>query len=259
MAERIYQQKKRIYAAEADAERSRKVLVSTKNQVCPPIGLKRKCANPETCQLAPLEERLSSKQSKINELSCALDRKEEELQKSTTQCSRLNERISSLERNVHRFRARCDRAEEKRSHAVEAAIDRTRKQFESANSRRVKRPDGRIEDWVRDLVVELVSLDGVPTEKVPQVIERVRRSFIAEETSKSDGRTGGNSKKEMISDRSVRRILVEVYVKAFLRAGELFHRAPCQCQNSCYLIGNKLTLSDIPIESMDSEWGQHLA
>jgi hypothetical protein len=120
---------------------------------------------------------------------------------------------------------RCDWAEETRSHAVEKAVDRVRKRFETVNTRTVKRPDGRIEDWVRDLVVELVSLDGVPTEKVPQVIERVRHSLIA-----GDGGSEPDSdaQKQTISDRSVRRILVEAYVKAFLRAGELFHRAPCQ-------------------------------
>ena len=125
---------------------------------------------------------------------------------------------------------KCNRAAETRSQAVEAAVDRARKHFESTNTKRIKRPDGRIEDWVRDLVVELVSLDGVPTEKVPQVIERVRRSFIMEGSGdERGGQDGGDARKEKISDRSVRRILVEAYVKAFLRAGELFHRAPCQC------------------------------
>ena len=53
----------------------------------------------------------------------------------------------------------------------------------------MKRPDGRIEDWVRDLVVELVALDGVPTAKVPNVIARVRRSFAPKRNSgDSDGR-----------------------------------------------------------------------
>jgi hypothetical protein len=85
----------------------------------------------------------------------------------------------------------------------------------------VKQPDGRIEDWVCHLVVELVALDGVPTAKVPQVIDRVRRSFTQTES-------GDDDKKQTISDRSVRRMMVEAYVKAFMYMGKLFGAAPCQ-------------------------------
>jgi len=69
----------------------------------------------------------------------------------------------------------------------------------------MKHPDGRIEDWVHDLVVELVALDGVPTAHVPQVIERVRRSFTRERS----GDEGGNQDSDdnqTISDCSVRRV-----------------------------------------------------
>jgi hypothetical protein len=74
-----------------------------------------------------------------------------------------DKRISSLCRDVDRFRKRRSRAEDARSHAVEKVVGMVRKRYESTNTRRVKRPDGRIEDWVRDIVVELVALDGVPT------------------------------------------------------------------------------------------------
>ena len=37
----------------------------------------------------------------------------------------------------------------------------------------MKRPDGQIEDWVRDLIVELVALDGVPTVKVPHLVNPI--------------------------------------------------------------------------------------
>ena len=124
---------------------------------------------------------------------------------------------------------KCTRAEGTRSHAVEKAVDRARKCFESANTKRVKRADGRIEDWVRNLVVELVALDGVPTDKVPQVIERVRRSFDPKENGDGhEKHPDGDAKLQTISDRSVRRMLVEAYIKAFLRTAELFNRTPCQ-------------------------------
>ena len=99
------------------------------------------------------------------------------------------------------FKMRCDRAEETCSHEVERAVERVRKCYEGAETKRLKRPDGRIEDWVRDLVVELVALDGVPTLKVPQVIDRVWSSF----TQKSHYERGGDDNdKQTISDRSVR-------------------------------------------------------
>lgn len=104
----------------------------------------------------------------------ALDSREGEVRE-------LKHRVSSLRQDVHRFRMRSDRAKETRSKAVEAAVIRARKHFELAETKRVKRPDGQIEDWVRNLVVELVALDGVPTAKVPNVIERVRRAFIQKE------------------------------------------------------------------------------
>jgi chromosome segregation ATPase len=43
----IYQQKKRIFAAEADAEHSKNTLVDAENQVCTSMGVKRECENSE--------------------------------------------------------------------------------------------------------------------------------------------------------------------------------------------------------------------
>lgn len=141
----------------------------------------------------------------------------------------LTEQVSSLRQDVHRFRMRCSRSEEICSHEVEKAVNRVRNRFESVDTKMVKRPDGRIEDWARDLVVELVALDGVPTAKVPQVIERVRSSFVPKE--RSNGGDGQACKKQTISDRSVRRMLVEAHVKGFMHTAELFKRSPCQHQN----------------------------
>ena len=121
---------------------------------------------------------------------------------------------------------RYDRAKETCSRAVEDAVARARRHYKNAETKRVKRPDGRIEDWVRDLVVELVALDGVPTAHVPQVIERVRRSFVQKESGDDEGDRGGEDN-QTISDRSVRRMMCESYVKAFMYAAKLFGAAPC--------------------------------
>lgn len=191
---------------------------------------------------------LSSKTSRIDELSQALESKDEEFQASAAQCSMLTEKVSSLHRDVDRLRKRCNRVEETHFQAIERAVNTAREHFESANTRRIKRPDGRIEDWVRHLVIELVALDGVPTAKVPSVIDRVRRSFTPKETSDGPDQDGDDERKQTISDRSVRRIMAESYVKAFLRAAHLFSKTPCQCwtYNS---INKKLTFDYL--SSMD--------
>lgn len=177
-------------------------------------------------EVAHLQEELSTKDSKIDELSQILDNERKEHQKSTARNWELTSTASSLRKDVHRYKSRCDRAKETRSHAIEKAVEKTRKEFKSAGTKRVKRPDGRIEDWVRHLVVELVALDGVPTAKVPQVIERVRHEFFPND----DDQAGVGARNQTISDRSVRRMLAESYIKAFLRAAQLLKEAPCQCR-----------------------------
>jgi len=127
---------------------------------------------------------------------------------------------------------RYDRAKQTCSRTVEDAIARVRRHYESAETKRVKHPDGRIEDWVRDLVVELVALDGVPTAHVPQVIERVRQSFTRMKSGDGDGNQ--DSDDQTISDRSVRRIMCESYTEAFMYAAKLFGAAPCQCRDAFF-------------------------
>jgi hypothetical protein len=185
----------------------------------PLIGYEWVSRNSQVRQLARFREKLDSMESAMGKLRQALESKEKELRKSTLQCSRLMSTVSSLRRDVYRFKARCNRAEGTSSRAVEKAVDRVRRYYESAETKRLKCPDGWIEDWVRDLVVELVALDGVLTTKVPQVINRVQRSFSHQ---------GNNDNgKQTISDRSVRRIMVEAYVKAFMYSAKLFIAAPC--------------------------------
>ena len=223
-------QRERAHAAEMDMVQNKNMLASAQNQVCPLSTVNGVEIDLMTCQVLRLEQTLSLRASKVDELSQALDSKEGELWASTAQCSTLTEKNSSLHRDVDRLRKKCNRAEETHSRAIERAVDTARKHFESANTRRIKRPDGRIEDWVRDLVVELVALDGVPTAKVPSVIDWVRRCFVPEETGDGHDQDGDDERKQTISDRSVRRIMAESYVKAFLRAAHVFSKAPCQCQ-----------------------------
>ena len=196
------------------------------------------------------------KESTTGDLLEVVDGREKELQKSAARCVELADTVSSLRRDTHRFGMRCNRAKEVCSHAVENAVNRVRKHYESVGMKKVKRPDGRIEDWVRNLVVELVALDGVPTAKVPQVIDRVRCSFThkasdehGEQDNEHNKQGGDSGDKQTISDRSVRRMMVEAYVKAFLYAAKLFGAAPCECWNG-YLIAKELIFNGT--KSLDS-------
>ena len=146
-----------------------------------------------------------------------------DLRKSTAKGLELGDNISTLPQGVHRFKMRYDRAKKTCSHTVEDAVARTRRHYQNAERKRMKHPKGRIEDWVCDLVVEL---NRVPMAHVPQVIERVRRSFTRERS----GDEGGNQDSDdnqTISDRSVRRMMCESYIKAFMYAAKLFRVAPC--------------------------------
>ena len=201
----------------------------------------------ETHQVARLREKLSTRESTIKTLSQSLDNKEKELQdlsrNSAAQHSVLTERNSSLRREVHRLRMQNTRAKETRSHAIEKAVARAREHYKSSVTKRVKRPDGRIEDWIRDLVVELVALDGVPTAKVPQVIKRVWHSFTLKDKGEEhdENHAINDTRSQTISDRSVRRMLVEANIKAFMWSAELFKRAPCEYQDIQWMVSNMLT------------------
>ena len=127
---------------------------------------------------ASARDKLSSKESTINTLQQALGTKEEELRRSATHHLELTNTVSSLRRDVHRLEMKCDRADESCSRAVEKAVDRVRKHYDSAETKRVKWPDGRIKDWVRDLVAELVAPDGVLAER-----QRATASLLALVTS----------------------------------------------------------------------------
>lgn len=103
--------------------------------------------------------------------------------------------------------------------AIKKAVDRVRKYYESAETKRLKCSNGWIEDWVHDLVVKLVALNGVPTAKVPQVIDRVQCCFSCQDSN--------NDCKQTIGDCSVWWMMVEAYVKVFMYLAKLFTAAPC--------------------------------
>ena len=79
--------------------------------------------------------------STVNELRQALASTEKDLQKSTTKSLKLEGDVLSLCRSVHRARMGRDWAKETRSRAIENAVARVTKCYESVETKRVKRPD----------------------------------------------------------------------------------------------------------------------
>ena len=93
--------------------------------------------NSEPHQVARLQEKLSSGELVINELLQTLGEKEKELKDSAAECSTLTGKVSSLHQHVQRFRMRSVRAKGTGSRAIEEAVERAKKHFESANAKRV--------------------------------------------------------------------------------------------------------------------------
>ena len=227
MSKTVQEYRERAHKAEVDAEKSEKALIAAELQVGASVSQHEQiAASTQTYQSTQLTEKLCATTSTVNELQQALANTQKDLQKSAARASQLGNNVSTLRQGVQRLRMRYGRAKEMCSHAVEDAVSRARNHYLNAETKRIKRPDGRIEDWVRDLVVELVALDGVPTAHVPQVIERVRRCFTREESGDGDNDQDKDNN-QTISDRSVRRMMCESYVKAFMYAAKLFGAAPC--------------------------------
>jgi predicted nuclease with TOPRIM domain len=98
-------------------------------------------------------------------VSDELESKTQALKKTSIDHSRLQDRVSKLHKEVRRLRAKTLCALQQRSRAVDAAVTKATDRFNAeSNPCRIKRLDGRIENWVRDLVCRLslsaISLQG---------------------------------------------------------------------------------------------------
>ena len=91
-------------------------------------------------------------------ISNELKSKNEALEKISKDYSRLRDRTSKLHKEVGILRTKTLRASGQRSRATEAAVAKAVREFEArSHDLRIKRPDGRIENWVRDLSCRLIT------------------------------------------------------------------------------------------------------
>ena len=89
-------------------------------------------------------------------VSNELKSKSEALEKVSKDYSGLRDRTSKLHKEVRILRTKTLRAPGQHSRATEAAIAKVVREFEAeSHDLRIKRPDGRIENWVRDLSCRL--------------------------------------------------------------------------------------------------------
>jgi hypothetical protein len=159
-----------------------------------------------------------------------LSRKSEALEKAIDDHSKLQERNSKLHNEVRKLRVKVLRAPGQRSHAVEAALTKAAREFEGhSDIWRIKRPDGRIEDWVRDLTCRLICIRHVPASQAPGVISDIMRAFKTHSDrtdSESSDAAASCSDVETFSDRSARRFPVEGHVMGKIQIAEEFKAAP---------------------------------
>jgi hypothetical protein len=125
------------------------------------------------------------------------------------------------------------RAPGQRSRAVETAVEKAASEFKTrSNAWRIKRPDGRIENWVRDLSCRLIAIRHLPASQTPGAISDIIQAIKAN-TGDCDG-TGNDGvdryatpgKEETFSDRSARRFPLEGHIMGKVMAAEEFKEAP---------------------------------
>ena len=157
------------------------------------------------------------------------------LQKVSRDNSGLRNRVAKLSKEVRRLRAKILRAPGQRSRAVEAAVAEVERKLKvRPDVWRIKRPDGRIENWVRDLTCKLICIRHVPASQAPSVI-----SDVLEVLKARAGAHDGTSKNlgadcvETFSDRSARRFPLEGHTLTKMKIAKEFGAAPGQCQMSC--------------------------
>lgn len=122
---------------------------------------------------------------------------------------------------------------EQRPHAVEAAIAKAADEFKAhPHTWRIKRPDGRIENWVRDLTCRLIAIRHVPASQTPGVISDVLHALEADagglDTTDNDDIDPHPDKShpDKFSDRSARRFPLEHHVKGKIQVAKEFKDAP---------------------------------
>ena len=152
------------------------------------------------------------------------------LEKASNDNTKLQERAEKVKTETKRLRVKVHRAPAQRSHAVKVAVSKAVKSLsvESATWR-IKRPDGRIENWVRELSCKLVAVRHLPATQAPGAISDILQAIKAHTTGTDDDGTDAaadHGEVKMFSDRSARRFLLEGHVMGKIQTAKEFKAAP---------------------------------
>jgi hypothetical protein len=144
------------------------------------------------------------------------------LEKASDDNAKLRDRATKLKNETKRLRVKAVRAPGQRSHAVKVAVSKAVKKVRVDSAIwRVKRPDGRIENWIRELIAKLIAVRHLPATQAPGAITDIVRAIKAHATGTDDDGTV-----ETFSDRSARRFLLEGHVMGKIQTAKEFRAAP---------------------------------
>ena len=162
-------------------------------------------------------------------VSDELASKNQSLEKASNESLRYWDRALKLQKEVRNLRARAVHAPVQRARAVEVAIAEVANEFKQhSNVWRIKRPDGRIENWVRDLSCRLITVRHLPATQTPGAVSDILQAIKAN--------TGGHDSADndddnpcadtTFSDRSARRFPLEGRIMGEMMVAEEFKAAP---------------------------------
>lgn len=166
-------------------------------------------------------------------MSHELKSERDTLKKTSSECSKSHNRTSRLRKEVQKLRTKVLHAPGQRDRAVKAAVSKVVREFgERQNIWRIKRPDGRIEDWIRDLSCRLIAIHHLPASRTPSAISDIIQTFKAhtgdhngtDDSGTDPGVDPGSV--ETFSDRSVRRFPLEGHVLVKMQIAKEFKAAP---------------------------------
>jgi len=166
-------------------------------------------------------------------VSNELKSKSEALEKVSKDYSGLRDRTSKLHKEVRILRTKTLCAPGQHSRATEAAVAKAVRESEAEfHDLRIKRPDGRIENWVRDLSCRLITVRHLPASQTPGAISDMLRAIRAN-TGDHDRTDNDNVNTypdlgdgETFSDRSARRFPLEGHVMGKIQLAQDFKAAP---------------------------------
>ena len=106
-----------------------------------------------------------------------------------------NEKIQGLQKTVKQLRAHIKGDARRVEREVQKVIKRVTQGAGVSGVHRVnvKTPQGVVEDWVRDLICELVGEHGIPASRVDDVVSSVSEAFGVKLDGKWSTRTSGRA------------------------------------------------------------------